>query len=276
MSPDAPGNSMTGERFDDDRLLAFALGLDDDPELRQALPADAQLHERLRRLESELGDVEAQVRAAVPPVDEEWSDLSAARWEGLRPYLRVPGPQPARARRRFGIRVLGPALAVAAAIALALGVTLSRGLLTGGGTAGSDRAGGGVSSLGTPSNAEGGSAYMTVQAATYRTIVVARAATAQGEEQRYDVLRVLKGSAPASVTLTTEVGGELPSGSLALLYLLPVDTLASCPPSAVPSPTATSGPTKQGSNDRLYLFQGSCAIVQPLPKGTQPEDVTLP
>jgi hypothetical protein len=272
VSPDTAYNGTTGERFDDDRLLAFALGLDDDPELREALPGEAQLRERLQRIQADLGEVEAQVRAAVPPADEGWSDLSAARWDGLRPYLRLPQARPAR-RRRFGIRVLGPALAVAAAIALALGVTLSRGLFSGGGSTASDRAGGGTS-FGAPTTTEAGGTFSPAyKAAAFQTIVVARAASVGQGEQHFDVLRVLKGSAPASVALATEVGGALPEGSLAVLYLLPEDKLATCPPSASP---AVGTPSKQTGGITLYLYRGSCAAVQLLPGGTRPEDVTLP
>jgi len=272
VSPDTAFHGTTGRGFDDDRLLAFALGLDDDAELRAALSGDAQLSQRLQRIRADLGEVEAQVRAAVPPAAEDWSDLSTARWDGLRPYLRVPRARPAR-RRRFGIRVLGPALAVAAAIALALGVTLSGGLFGGGGSATKDRAGGGTS-LGGPTTPEvDGKFNLAYNAVAFKTIVVARAATAGQGEQRFDVLRTLKGSAPATVTLATEVGGTLPEGSLAVLYLLPEDALATCPPSASP---AAGRPSTQTGGTTLYLYDGSCAAVQLLPGSMRPEDVTLP
>jgi hypothetical protein len=191
----------------------------------------------------------------------------------LQPYVRVAQPSPT-GRRRLSIRVLGPALAAAAAIALALGLTLSHGDF-GGGPVNSQRVGGDAT-LGAPElSGAGGASEAARQAAAYTTIVVAKAQSAAAGTQRFAVLRVLKGSAPAAVTLTTSAGGALPEGSLAVLYLLPVEATPTSASSCSASPHGE--PSKQfGDGTPAYAYRGSCAAVQPLPAGTRPQDVTLP
>lgn len=270
------------ERFDDDRLLAFALGLEDDAELEQALAASWGLRERLERVRADLGVIERGVQAAVPPAAEAWADLSAPRWNRLRPYLRAEQP----ARRRFaGRRLLAPAAATILVAAVALGVVLSHG-----GQA-VFQSGGGASKQRTETNGYPplvGAEDVAGSAAAFRVVVVARAAAVQGDSQAYDVLRVLKGEAPKSLKLTTEVGGELAAGSLAVLYLEPYsDALPSSSPqgpkttpqagvsgspgTTLGSPSSTASPVPQ-----LYLYLGRYAVVQPLPPGSEPSDITLP
>ena len=124
--PNDEQNEMTGtptERFNDDRLLAYALELEPDEELERALATNATLRERLQAMRADLGAVEDQVRAAVPAPEHSWADLSAARWHRLRPYVST---RPARAPRRrlLDLRVLAPAAAVIVA-ALAIGISMA-------------------------------------------------------------------------------------------------------------------------------------------------------
>ncbi len=297
----------SGERFDDDRLLAYALDLAPDAELERALVTDAALRERLESVRADLNAVEDQVRAAVPAPEESWADLSAARWDGLRPYV-APRAAPAHRRRRFSLRVLAPAVGVAAAAALAVGIALSQSGGTGGtrsesahvasGALPQPTLGAGKSTAGPPPQR---------RAADYRTVVVARAAAVTDGVQDFSVLRTLKGSAGQSVRLQVEAGGGLKEGTLALLLLTPIDTLGgsqapvpSPAPAPSPSGTATAGspassapgaspappPPSSGPSaaatagaqvaSPLYLYNGTPAAVRILPAGTDPASVTLP
>lgn len=263
MGPERSSGATGGEQVDDDRLLAYALGLEDDPELALALESDARLHERLQRIQVELREVEEELRAAVPPVDEDWADLSSQRWEALRPYVRT---RPAKPRYRLiRLKVLVPA---AAAIALALGVTLSHQTLRQGSGAAKD--GSAVTAASAPESSQRKSAYDSPT--QFKTIVVARAQAPKHDAQQFTVERVLKGSAPATVKLTIEAGEALPQGTLAVLSLLPVDTVSS---GAASTPRSAT-PLKQGDSETVYSFEGRLAAVQQLPPGAQPADVTLP
>jgi hypothetical protein len=278
-------NDMTGEppyeRFDNDRLLAYALDLEDDAELEQALATDTALRERLQSIRADLNAVEDQVRAAVPAREDSWADLSAARWDGLRPYVATQ-QAPAPRRRRFGLRVLAPAVGIAAAAALTIGIALSQT----GGLGGSSASSGseaapqttfGANSTGT--KAAGSGANLAADAAAFQTAVVARAGAVTDGVQDFAVVRTLKGSAGHSVRLQVEVGGGLKEGSLALLLLSPIDKLMApeptpAPASVAPNPSASATEGRQLVH--LYLYQGMTAAVQPLAAGTDPNSVTLP
>jgi hypothetical protein len=275
-------NEMSGtppnERFDDDRILAYALQLEDDAELEQALATDAALRERLQSVRADIGGVEDQVRAAVPAPEDSWADLSAARWDGLRPYVAT---QPAPRRRRFGLRVLAPAVGVAAAAALAIGIALSQtgGLGGSSGSTGSTPTsafGEITSSAKSAPASSGGAASLAADAAAYQTVVVARAGAVTNGAQDFAVVRTLKGSVGHDVKLQVEVDGALNEGSLALLFLAPADTLAA--PAAeqpVPGPSASATESRHAVV-HLYLYKGTTAAVQQLPAGTDPNAVTLP
>lgn len=113
-----------GDGMDDDRLLAFALGLDDDPELEQAAAADPTFGGRLKAVRAEVDQVAAGIRAAVPAPDDAYTDLADGRWAGLQEYF-APGRErraaASRGSRRW-LRVLAPVAAVA--LAVAVGVTV--------------------------------------------------------------------------------------------------------------------------------------------------------
>lgn len=266
-----------GEQFDDDRLLTYALQLEDDAELEQALATDAALRERLLAMRADLGAVEDQVRAAVPAPEEPWADLSAARWDGLRPYVTTR-PAPVLRRRRFGVRVLAPVVGIAAAAALAVGLVLSQ--TGGGGTSGSEysansQSGGVASSSAAGLVKNGGNA---ADAVAYQTAVVARAGAVHSGVQDFAVVRTLKGNAGHTVQLSVEVGGALKQGALALLLLTPTDKLQA-PTAATPAPSAvpsTSPVPSRQTPAHMYLYEGTTATVQQLPAGTDPQAVTLP
>jgi hypothetical protein len=319
VPPNSEHDEMTDkppdERFDDDRLLAYALDLAEDAELEQALATDAALRERLRSLRADLSAVEDQVRAAVPAPDESWADLSAARWDGVRPYVAA---RTAPRRRRLSLRALAPAVGIAAAAALAVGIALSQTGGPGGPRSESSHAVAGAvpqPSLGAGKSTAGFGPYSAADAADYQTVVVARAAAVADGVQDFTVLRTLKGDAGQSVRLQVEVGGALKEGTLALLLLTPIDTLGgsnaptptpapapspSAPAAGSPAPSATgaspapvgigaspapppplSGPSTSATaggqvTEPLYLYNGTPAAVRILPAGTDPASVTLP
>ena len=80
-----------GDPIDDDRLLAYALGLDDDPELVEAAAADAELGRRLETVRAEVDQVAAGVRAAVPAPDDDYTDLATRAGPACRSTSRRPG-----------------------------------------------------------------------------------------------------------------------------------------------------------------------------------------
>src|SRR5665647_2732750 len=92
MADERKDEMTSAPAFDDDRLLAFALGLDDDPELVAAAAADEGLRRRLDVVRAEVEQVGAQVRAAVPGPDEHYTDPSDPRWAGLREFFAAPQP----------------------------------------------------------------------------------------------------------------------------------------------------------------------------------------
>jgi hypothetical protein len=111
-----------GDPIDDDRLLAYVLGLDDDPELVRAATEDEELGRRLETVRAEVDEVAAGVRAAVPAPDDAYTDLSDARWAGLQEYFAPAPERRGRSAGRRWLRVLAPVAVVA--LAVAVGVTV--------------------------------------------------------------------------------------------------------------------------------------------------------
>lgn len=246
----------------DDRLLALALGLDDDPELRARIERSPELAERLRRLRAELATVEERLGTVVPGEPEGWSDLSSERWEGLRPFVnveeasrqtttsparhdeRLPGTARSAGdrerdrgawwrplRRRW--QTLAPAAIAVLVAAVVLGVVTGRDSPLR--TVGSESGDGGSAYMDKDlSTAEGGAApaadaapgFLITDVEDYATVVIAVAEPLDGAEQPYRVDRVLKGQASATVRLETEVDGDLAPGTLAVLFLDPYHDLA--------------------------------------------------
>jgi hypothetical protein len=284
----------------DDRLLALALGLDDDPELRAQLEQSAELRARFERLQDELSAVEDGVRRAVPEEPEGWADLSQERWSALKPYVST-GQTPAADRRRGSWwrrwQTLAPVAATLVIAVAVLGVVMSRdGMMS---LQGADESGGG-SEMAPEKTLDGedyddaaqpgvgaASSRLTVAGAeAYRIVVVARAGDSVDGAQSYAVERTLKGDAPGTVMLQTEVDGELPAGTPAVLFLDPVNDTSPCPVPTVLSEengqaTDASSPPANATGDglrqagSLYLYDGRCAVVVSLPDGMDPADVDV-
>ncbi len=305
-----------GGGFDDDRLLAFALGLSDDPELVAAAAGDAALGRRLEAMRADVRAVGEGVNAAVPAPDDSYADLSQERWRGLAPYLRVARPgRPARRPRVFLRRALAPAAALLVVAAILGGVLA----LTHHGKSSSSTStlAAKGNSLRAPEAAPGaptGAAHALSSvprrqlAADYDTVVVARAGQVTGERQRFTVLRTLKGTAPTSLSLRRE-GGTLPPRTLAILYLRPSagaavpagalgllaggqasDGAVEGEPSPTPQPAGSSltqrVPTPEPAASglfgpaslpvTLYVFRHLEALAVPLPPGFRADTIRLP
>lgn len=120
--------------IDDDRLLAFVLGLDDDPELRAALAAQPLLQRRLDVIKAEVAQVQNDLQELVPPADAAYEQPAAERWRKLQPYLAAPAAGTSAAAETAGTadnrgrptwrRLLVPAAALLAVLAVAIGVTV--------------------------------------------------------------------------------------------------------------------------------------------------------
>ena len=305
-SPATPG----GE-FDDDRLLAYALGLDDDPELAAAAAAGGELGARLETVRAQADAVGAQVSAAVPGPGEDYTDLSAPRWAALGEFLVAPEPAPARSRSSRWLRVLAPALAVVLAVAIGVAIVSSRsgtGSATRSATAESSKSSatsGGAQDGAAPASALGSAApivSLTDQARKFATVVVARARDAVAGFQQFAVLRDLKGLAPKLLRLRV---GDAPAeaGKLHLLLLSPAGSAAaqaynepppliSVSPAAMaingnsPSPAPAATPTASPAPDlaqwavaqptKTFGYHGQVALAEELPPGTDVASLSVP
>jgi hypothetical protein len=252
--------------FDDDRLLALALGLDDDPELEAAAERDEALRRRLDEMRADVAAVGAQLDAVVPAPGEGYADPADARWAGLRDYLAVPPARAARSRSSRWLRVLAPAAAVAVALAVGVGVLTSQtgpardqtttSFEEGAAGAESDRQPAATSSTlgGSQDSSAGGERKdletqqlhaLAKQAEGFAVVVVAQASTVEGELQRFTVVRTLKGDAPAVVRLGI-VSRAAQVGGLHVLFLDPVASPSS-PPDERATPAAGGEAAPDGS-----------------------------
>jgi len=233
-----------GGGFGDDRLLAYALGLEDDPELAAAAAIDGELGARLETVRAQAAAVGARVRAAVPAPAEDYTDLASPRWAALGEFFEAPAPKPARRRSSRRLRVLAPALVVVLAVAIGAAIISTRGggRLSLNGSVSSEASKSAPMTAGsqdgaTPAPALGSVTAplvaLTDQAKQFATVVVARAREAVGGFQRFAVLRDLKGVAPHLLKLRV---GDAPAdaGKLHVLLLDPLAARASPPPSATP------------------------------------------
>ena len=242
-----------GGGFDDDRLLALALGLDDDPELLAAAEDDSGLAERLAAVRADVALIGAQVAAAVPAPDESYADLSGERWSGLSEFFEPPASVAKPRRERRWWRVVAPITALLV-LALAVGiVTVDRGGMSDGGSSAevarssADSAQPataqdfGTSATDDPAEKTAGG-RIADQLDRFAVIVLARARQATGALQRFAVLRIFKGEAPQVVEL--EVDGK--PADRGRLHLLMLDPMAATEVErrSRPSPSHRSAPPR--------------------------------
>jgi hypothetical protein len=251
--PDEPhtDSAMPGEDaakpsggFDDDRLLACALGLEDDPELVAAAAADAELGARLETVRAQAAAVGARVAAAVPAPPEDYADLRSPRWAELGEFFEAPAPKPARSRSSRWLRVLAPAVVVVLAVAIGAALVSTRGggRLSLNGSVSSEASKAAPMAVGSQDGATAAPTLgsvttpvvaLTDQAKRFATVVVARARKAAGGFQQFAVLRDLKGVAPDLLRLRV---GDAPADA-GKLHVLLLDPLSA---RAWPTPAATS------------------------------------
>ena len=268
-------NDSQRAAFDDDRLLDFALGLEDDPELAAALSHSARLRERLADLKSDLAAIDAELRRSIPPVGESYTQPDASRWSRLWPFFgrgEAARRRPLRGRRLAAVLVAA-ALAVAIVVGLvtvlphssssnsaAGGAAKSAGMAAPHAAAGAQT----VPAPTTGANTAGATSAGAVadKAAAYRNVAVVRVGPVRGAGQSYSVVRTLKGSVPATFSLVLRSIQSAPqAGSLAVAYLDPVK--ASAGVSLAPAPPE-------------FAFAGQPALVVALPAGVAATDVRLP
>src|SRR5450830_1646969 len=270
-------DEMTGApAFDDDRLLAFALGLDDDPELvAAAAAADDGLRRRLDAVRAEIEQVGAQVRAAVPGPDERYTDPSDPRWAGLQEFFAAPEPAKTRSRASRWLRVLAPAAVALVAVAVGLAVindqksgtvgvnsslpaaakasSEAAGPLTGAGAAATDRAGDYAEAL-------------RDQLDLFAVVVLAKAKAASGDFQRFVVVKVLKGDGPDVVRLRI-ADRPADEGRLQMLFLHP-QSQAYAEPTPAPVPGSTEATSTldalAAGEPIIYSYQGETAVLREL------------
>jgi hypothetical protein len=269
MHTPAPG------AFDDDRLLALALGLDDDPELEEATAGDAALAGRLAAIRDDVAAVEAQVVAAVPPPGEAYVDLSDARWAGMRPYLQPSSKARARTQWSRRLRVVVPVAALAV-LAFAVGLTA----VYRSGDMATDNAGEVAESVPQVGGAGATTPTFAEQLDRFTLVILATAKDATGALQRFAVVRVLKGETPSVKVVELDVGDRPATpGRLHLLMLRPValadaEALAAETEGRAPTKGADDGPGRMVPAS--YSYHGELALARELPSGADPETVTLP
>ena len=279
-------HQMTGAAaFDDDRLLAFALGLDDDPELVAAAAADEGLRRRLDAVRAEVEQVGAQVRAAVPGPDEDYTNLGDPRWAGLQEFLAAPQPARTRSRASRWLRVLAPAAVALVAVAVGLAVindqksgTLGvNGSLPAAAKATSEAAGPQTGAGATATDRAADYAQsLHEQLDLYAVVVLAKAQAVNGVFQRFVVVKVLKGAGPDVVRLRV-ADRPADEGRLHLLFLHP-RTQAYDEPTPIPSATVATSTfdALAAGVPVVYSYQGATAVLRELPAGTDPASVNLP
>ena len=295
---------------DDDRLLAFALGLEDDPELVEAMEADEALRGRFAAVRADVDAVRAGVLAAVPAPEEEYADLSAPRWAQLQKYFAAEAEQPVKVRRgsRRWLRVLAPAAVVVVALAVGITVIQRQNQQT---ASVAERSGKAADSLTAAGGAPAAAPEASLQEATltaihdqldqFALVVLATARGARGAFQQFVVVRIFKGAGPQVVRLRV-VDHPADVGRLHLLMLEPMAAAETSPtedgyggsetatdtvgPSAVPSAGASPIPSVIATTAAMaalgttvpvvYTYEGEMAVARELPAGMDPAAVVLP
>jgi hypothetical protein len=283
------GGTQPG-RYDDDRLLACALGLEDDPDLVASAEADTQLGARLAAMRADVDAVGAQVRAAVPAPEESYTDLSGDRWGGLSEFFQAPAQKPRRERRRW--RVLAPVTAVlvlavvAGIVAVNQGAQMTAGDSDGGMEAARSADGAPLTGQSLESDEASSSEAMPQTAAQrlaeqldhFAIVVLAQARAATGALQRFAVVRIFKGDAPQVVELDVD-DDPAREGRLHLLMLDPVPSDAGeyFSPEPIPSLVVTKGDLGYGEPLSVsYTYEGEPTMVHEFDAGTDPNTISLP
>ena len=269
--------------FDDDRLLDYALGIEDDPELAAALSRSARLRERLADLKADLAAIETELRHAIPAPDDSYADPSAARWPRLARAFGLSDSATANRRPLRRRRLAVALLAAALALALLIGVLEVLPHSGGSGNSSSSGASKGADALRAPLAGEaapgsqsasahapaataagtaGSPATVTaIHAADFHDVAVVRAGTLIGADQSFSVVRTLKGRPPASFSLTLLSADSAPAaGSLLIAYLRPLAT----------------APTSSSATPPAYSFNGRPALLTALPASVPASTVRLP
>jgi hypothetical protein len=282
---DERDNRMQTDLYDDDRLLACALGLEEDPELLAAAAADAELGVRLEAMRADVAMIGAQVSAAVPEPEESYTDLSGDRWGGLKEYFDAPAEAAKPRRERRWWRVVAP---VAALVVLALVVGIAA--INGGGLGDSGSATSGSVAQSAEDSAaaaqtfganDGGvtkggdaSAKTTIgdrfreQLDRFAVVVLARARQVTGAIQRFNVLRTYKGEAPKVVELVVNDQPTDP-GRLHLLMLEPT----AAPEVAEETPWPLVESPVPGAGSPLPETVSPIPTESPLPEPLSPEPI---
>ncbi len=267
--------------LDDDRLLAYVLGLQTDPQLEAAAIEDAALRRRLDALRSEMMQIHEQVARAVPEPSETYTDLSEPRWATLRPHLQEKPRTAARGRPRAPsvmtrwLRVAAPI--AAGLVVLAVGVGVLRqpdgSVLTNQGDKAADLTAPEVPSGGAADAERAAEEQAGLdQADLYDVVLIARAGPLSSGFQRFDVVRMLRGSAPAVLRLRV-VTRAAEAGRLHVVYLSP-----SRRDEGETSSTAGDEGLSQSMRDDLLRFEegGDTVLAARLPADADPDDIALP
>jgi hypothetical protein len=261
--------SVPDERasFDDDRLLAYALGLEDDAELAAALAEDEALRRRLETLQAGLDDVGAGLERLVPSPDDTYADPAAARWDGLRPFF-APPPERRPARRRW--RVLVPALGAILAVAIVGAFALRGGQanmeMAREEGAAADESAGAPSVTSDASKSSYGAKEVATDLELYEIAFVGRAGEVTEGRQRFTVVRQVKGTVDGDVYLEV-VDQPIPAETLTLV-MLGAGELGVEGATPMPTPTAPDAQALQRIASTAFLTTGAegvRALAIPLP-----------
>jgi hypothetical protein len=289
MDDERTDEMMGALAFDDDRLLALALGLDDDPQLVAAAAVDEGLRRRLDAVRADVGQVSAQVRAAVPGPGEDYTDLGDPRWAGLQEFLAAPQPAKTRSRASRWLRVLAPAAVALVAVAVGLAVINDQKSGTLGVNSSLPAAAKATSEAAGPQTDAGATATdraaeyvqsLRDQLDLYAVVVLAKAQAAGGVFQRFVVVKVLRGDSPHVVRLRV-ADRPADAGRLHLLFLRPhgsAETSTGATPLPIPGSTEATSTLEAlaAGVPVMYSYQGATAVLRELPAGTDPASVNLP
>jgi hypothetical protein len=276
-------------RFDDDRLLGFILGLEDDPDLEEAAASDPALRDRLAAIRADTDAVRDGLERVVSPPPDGYADLRDPRWGELRELVAAPAPAATR-RRPAWLRVLAPAAAIV--LVLVAGVV---GMQRLGNTGGNEAATSAVDEKATEGYGDDGATVQgegttraegsdgaaapalgagALDPAGFATVLVARAVAPAAFRQRFEILRVLQGDqadfVPGEILRLDMVGRAVAPDRLVVLYLEPLAETDAVTPAPVLSAGGSGGAVIE------YEFRRETAYAQQLPGDTDPDKVTLP